>query len=328
MINFSLLKTLVEDQPALHEWLKGFEPLCMERITNSRHGDLKKWQKAVSELPDITPDSVELDSSVVSLGSKDLLSPETIDQMIESLKQLCPWRKGSFSLFGIQIDSEWRSDMKWQRVRRQMSPLEGRLVLDVGCGNGYYGWRILGDGARVVIGVDPYLIFNLQYQVFSKYLPDYPNFVLPLGVDEVPANLQAFDTVLSMGVFYHRRSPIDHLIQLKSFLRPGGELVLETLVIEGGKDDVLVPAGRYAKMNNVWFIPSVKALCGWLERVGFIGVNPVDVTRTTSEEQRPTQWMTFESLADYLDPNDPEKTVEGYPSPLRAIIIAKKPAQY
>ncbi|PMC22346.1 tRNA 5-methoxyuridine(34)/uridine 5-oxyacetic acid(34) synthase CmoB, partial [Klebsiella aerogenes] len=44
-----------------------------------------------------------------------------------------------------------------------------------------------------------------------------------------------------MGVLYHRRSPLDHLWQLKDQLAPGGELVLETLVIEGDENTVLVP---------------------------------------------------------------------------------------
>ena len=56
-----------------------------------------------------------------------------------------------------------------------------------------------------------------------------------------------------MGVLYHRRSPIDHLLELKGCLQTGGELVLETLVIDGGLGEVLVPENRYAKMRNVWF---------------------------------------------------------------------------
>ncbi|MCK5863518.1 MAG: DUF1698 domain-containing protein, partial [Marinobacter adhaerens] len=51
----------------------------------------------------------------------------------------------------------------------------------------------------------------------------------------------------------------------------------------------------------------------------------VDVTPTTTDEQRSTDWMRFNSLQDFLDPNDPSKTVEGYPGPLRATVIAEKP---
>ncbi|MES9846545.1 MAG: tRNA 5-methoxyuridine(34)/uridine 5-oxyacetic acid(34) synthase CmoB, partial [Candidatus Sedimenticola sp. 6PFRAG5] len=148
---------------------------------------------------------------------------------------------------------------------------------------------------------------------------------LPIGIEHLPANLRAFDTVFSMGVLYHRRSPIDHLMELKACLRQGGELVLETLVIEGGDGEVLVPAERYAKMRNVWFIPSPETLVGWMKRCGFYDVQIVDVTDTSTDEQRATGWMRFESLADYLDPTDPSRTVEGHPAPRRAIIVATSP---
>ena len=47
----------------------------------------------------------------------------------------------------------------------------------------------------------------------------------------------------------------------------------------------------------------------------------MDINKTTVEEQRSTDWMTFESLADFLDPNDANKNVEGHPAPLRDIFI-------
>jgi tRNA (mo5U34)-methyltransferase len=128
-----------------------------------------------------------------------------------------------------------------------------------------------------------------------------------------------------MGVLYHRRSPLDHLLELKGCLRPGGQLILETLIVAGVEDTVFMPRGRYAKMRNVWFLPSVAAMLLWLQRCGFKEIACVDTTRTTIEEQRRTAWMTFESLADYLDRKNPDMTIEGYPAPLRAIFIATRP---
>lgn len=98
--------------------------------------------------------------------------------------------------------------------------------------------------------------------------------------------------------------------------------MLETLVIEGDVNDVLVPADRYAKMKNVYFIPSVPALICWLEKVGFKNVRCVDEAVTTLAEQRKTDWLENESLVDFLDPADLSKTIEGYPAPRRAVIIA------
>ena len=111
------------------------------------------------------------------------------------------------------------------------------------------------------------------------------------------------------------------LLELRNLLSDSGELVLETLVINGRNGEVLVPRGRYAKMRNVWFIPAVSTLEGWLKRCGFNQVNVIDVHFTSTEEQRVTPWMDYESLAEFLDPADPSITVEGYPAPQRAIFI-------
>ncbi|HSO82854.1 DUF1698 domain-containing protein, partial [Thiocapsa sp.] len=108
-------------------------------------------------------------------------------------------------------------------------------------------------------------------------------------------------------------------------LRPGGELVLETLVLEGEGEGLLVPSGRYAAMRNVWFIPTADALAVWLGRCGFTGIRVVDVTRTGPQEQRSTDWMRFQSLLDHLDPADPSRTIEGHPAPVRAVLIANRP---
>jgi tRNA (mo5U34)-methyltransferase len=165
-------------------------------------------------------------------------------------------------------------------------------------------------------------LYVLQFCALRRYLGDHGVFVLPLRMEEMPRDRRAFDTAFSMGVLYHRRSPLDHLADLRGALVPGGQLVLETLIVEGTDITVLVPRNRYARMRNVWFIPSVEMLYTWLARSGFTNITLVDITATTPEEQRRTRWMPLESLAESLDPADPGRTVEGYPAPLRAILTA------
>ncbi|SUB70897.1 tRNA (mo5U34)-methyltransferase [Pluralibacter gergoviae] len=241
------------------------------------------------------------------------------------MRNLMPWRKGPFSLYGLNIDTEWRSDWKWDRVLPHLSELTGRTILDVGCGSGYHMWRMIGAGARLAVGIDPTQLFLCQFEAVRKLLGgDQRAHLLPLGIEQMPP-LNAFDTVFSMGVLYHRRSPLEHLLQLKDQLVSEGELVLETLVVDGDENTVLVPGDRYAQMRNVYFIPSAPALKQWLEKCGFVDVKIVDMNITSTDEQRRTEWMTTESLADFLDPDDASKTVEGYPAPLRAVLIAKKP---
>ena len=176
----------------------------------------------------------------------------------------------------------------------------------------------------MVLGIDPSVLFNMQFRALQHYIQDRRIHLLPVGIQHMPTNMQWFDTVFSMGVLYHRKSPLDHLLQLKALLQPGGELCLETLVIEGGRGQVLVPESRYARMNNVWFLPSVDELAHWMKRCGFRDIRVVDINRTSLDEQRTTDWMPFESLAQCLDPEDPARTIEGYPAPLRAVMLARR----
>ncbi len=292
----------------------------------ARHGDTPKWNAARAQLPAIKTDHWDFHRAAVTVGRADEVDSATQQQIEAALRALIPWRKGPFNIFGVEIDTEWRSDWKWERLLPHISPLKGRTVLDVGCGSGYHCWRMKGEGAELVIGIDPTLLFVMQYNAIRHFLPDLGVYVLPLGIQHMPERLEAFDTVFSMGVLYHRRSPIDHLFELKACLRPGGELVLETLIVEGEEGYSLMPRERYAKMRNVWFIPSVATLTQWLQRSGFREITLADLNRTTTAEQRATDWMQFESLADFLDPDDQNRTAEGYPAPLRATLIARKPA--
>lgn len=308
----------------LHPFSSAFEEAINKRLNQRIFGEQQQWEEAVENLPHLPLSEAILDQDTVTLKSLETLSPAQHAAFIENLKELHPWRKGPFSFFGTFIDTEWRSDWKWQRLLPHISPLTNRMVLDVGCGSGYHCWRMRGAGAKLVVGIEPMLKFLYQFQVMKRYLPDEPVFVLPLTCEEMPAT-RKFDTVFSMGVLYHRKSPLAHLDELKQSLRQGGELVLETLVVDGDQHTVLMPEDRYASMPNVWFLPSTAMLELWLKRIGFKNVRTVDVDVTSLDEQRATDWMTFQSLADFLDPHDRSKTIEGYPAPKRAIVIAESP---
>jgi tRNA (mo5U34)-methyltransferase len=323
-LDFFRMESLVQalQQVGMNNWAEQLPGQVDEEIRNRQHGDIPRWRAALDDLPEIEASLVELESPAITAAGN-ALRPEQVEALKQTLLRLSPWRKGPYHLHGVTIDTEWRSDWKWERIRPHIRSLEGRCVLDIGCGNGYHVWRMAGEGARLVLGIDPNWLFMHQFAAVRHFVgDDWPAWLLPLGVDQLPSDQLAFDTVFSMGVFYHRRSPIDHLLQLKSFLKPGGELVLETLVIEGEEGEVLLPADRYAQMRNVWFLPSPPTLVRWMERVGFRDVRVADLNRTSVDEQRGTEWMQFDSLPDFLDPADQARTVEGYPSPLRAVLIA------
>ena len=309
------------------QWRNQIEFRLAETFETRPHGDLPRWLAALHSLPPMAEVTATLDCPRVSLATSRPTDQTARNQLEEALRSLMPWRKGPFDFFGVQVETEWRSDWKWQRITPHLSPLKDRVVLDVGCGSGYHCWRMLGAGARRVIGIDPGALFLMQFLAVRDYLaPTPPADLLPMRMEELPSGLELFDTVFSLGVLYHRRSPLEHLMELKSALKPGGELVLETLVIAGGPTETLMPRDRYARMRNVWFIPSVPMLQRWLERTGFRHVQVADVTPTTTDEQRSTDWMRFQSLPDFLDPDHPQLTAEGYPAPIRATLVAQKPA--
>ena len=308
--------------PLLQAWAQALPAQIEAGFNPKRYGDLQRWRAALESLPDLPAGQVHLDQSAVGLSGSPL-SRQQAAALEDALRGLHPWRKGPFRLFDIEIDTEWRSDWKWDRVQPHLDTLTGKRVLDIGCGSGYHAWRMLGAGASEVIGIEPTPLFVLQFWALQRYIQAHGISVLPLGIEHIPPQLRAFDTVFSMGLLYHRRSPFDHLVQLRDCLIDTGELVLETLVVEGDENTVFVPPGRYARMGNVWCIPSPEALSKWLKKVGFKEVSIVDITVTAVDEQRQTSWMQFHSLSHFLDPNDPSKTIEGHPAPMRAILIAK-----
>ncbi|UDL06563.1 tRNA 5-methoxyuridine(34)/uridine 5-oxyacetic acid(34) synthase CmoB [Marinobacter sp. CA1] len=312
------------EQDDLGSWAEQLRQQLVWRFESNPHGDMARWQQALQQLPAVADVEADLNRSAVTLSTS-TLADDARQKLEAGLRGLMPWRKGPFDFFGVGIDTEWRSDWKWDRVAPYLSDLQGRRILDVGCGSGYHCWRMAGLGARRVVGIDPGLLFLFQFLSVKRYLGEVPVDLLPIRMEDMPDRLEAFDTTFSMGVLYHRRSPLDHLLELKSTLRRGGELVLETLVVDGPEGYSLMPEDRYGQMRNVWFLPSCDTLLRWLDRTGFRQARVVDVTDTTTEEQRTTDWMRFQSLADFLDPDDPARTIEGYPGPRRATIIAEKP---
>ncbi|MFO1389049.1 tRNA 5-methoxyuridine(34)/uridine 5-oxyacetic acid(34) synthase CmoB [Cellvibrio sp.] len=322
MIEYKQLLAYLPESP-LASWSHSLPQQIADGLCEKRYGDLPAWKSALAQLPKIKSSHNNF-ADKVEIGAVGDCEASTRAELQSVLESLIPWRKGPYWLHGIHLDTEWRSDWKWDRVIPHLAPLKNRLILDVGCGNGYHCWRMLGEGAQRVIGIDPSPRFVVQFHMVKQLAGgDYPVDVLPVGIEDLPPKLQAFDTVFSMGVFYHRKSPMDHLRELKEALRPGGQLVLETLVIEGGLGDVLVPEGRYAMMNNVWFLPSCDTMLSWLRKMGFSNPRVVDVCATSTEEQRSTHWMKFHSLPEFLDPNNPALTAEGHPAPIRAVFVAE-----
>lgn len=300
------------------DWMEAVGHLAETRWREHPHGDLPRWRAALAGLPEVTG-LARLDQAMPDLGQP------VIDQQAlrQQLMAFHPWRKGPLRLGGVEIHTEWRSDWKWDRVAPHID-LAGHRVLDIGSGNGYFGLRMLGAGASCVVGIDPTILFVMQSLVCRHFTGELQNYVLPLAVEDLPDVPVELDTVFSMGVLYHRKEALHHLERIRGLLKNGGTMVLETLVLPAGRErDVLIPESRYARMRNVWAVPGTGRLLDWVEQAGFRTAEVVDVTPTTTLEQRTTQWMRFESLEQALDPTNQSLTVEGLPAPVRAIFIAR-----
>ncbi|MDE0153278.1 MAG: tRNA 5-methoxyuridine(34)/uridine 5-oxyacetic acid(34) synthase CmoB [Gammaproteobacteria bacterium] len=302
----------------LAEWLD----LSAQRWAHPEHGDFPRWQATVRALPQHLARHVELNLDQPEIGAPEEMNAEQQACLASGLRDLVPWRKGPLSVFGVSIDAEWQSFMKWDRVLPHISDLQGRRILDVGSGNGYYLLRMVGLGAHLALGVDSNWLANWQFAALTRFLPpEFAASMIPARFEDLPEH--QFDSVFSMGVLHHRRDPREHLQQLRRYLEPGGELVVETLISEETSASGTLPIdGRYANMRNVWTLLHPDRILHLLDEAGFQSPHCVDRTATPLEEQRTTDWMPFHSLKEALDPEDPTRTVEGLPVPVRAIFVA------
>ena len=286
---------------------------------NVNNGNIPKWTIALNELEAMPKGEIELNEPYISINQNGVNS----EILTNAFKKLLPWRKGPFMFNNLKIESEWQGDLKWKRLQNHISPLKNRRVLDVGAGNGYFTLRMALEGAKKALGIEPFLLFNYQYAAIKSLVGNEINaMLLPIRLEEMPKSA-IFDSVFSMGVLYHQKSHMEHLLKLKNMMAPGAELILETLVVEGPKGYSLVPEGRYAQMRNVHCLPSIDTLKSWLADANFNNIKIVDISKTSPQEQRKTEWIgdNAASLEDFLDPSDSSLTKEGHPAPTRVIII-------
>jgi len=297
------------------------EKACRTKL-NKAHGDRQRWHQAINTLPAINNPSMVINRDAISLSGEYDAQNDSID-LSARLKQLCPWRKGPFQYLHVAIKTEWNSLLKWQRIADMDIDFSEKKVLDIGCGNGAFMWPLCYQGnAAAIIGIDPMWLFYYQFLVFQRSIKNTRLCYLPLAIEQLPLS-KNFDSVLSMGVLYHRKSPLDHLSQLHQLLKKGGDLVIETLVMPENTKALLTPPGRYAGMRNVWMIPSVEVLLDWIIKTQFNIVEVGEVVKTTLKEQQQSNWMPFHSLDQFIAPDNDTLTIEGFPAPHRVIIIAK-----
>ncbi|MFK7891671.1 MAG: DUF1698 domain-containing protein, partial [Granulosicoccus sp.] len=101
-------------QTALHGWSEqiGQSVLAQQTLKN---GHLPRWEAAVAALPEPRmPCAYHLHEGAIHIECN--FSESETTRARTALEQLCPWRKGPFQFDTIAIDTEWRSDWKWERL--------------------------------------------------------------------------------------------------------------------------------------------------------------------------------------------------------------------
>ena len=295
---------------------------------NALRVEREKWMtwKNIKPLRDALASLPQIDAVLVTDDTVALKTDETVDhEQIESVaRMMMPWRKGPFDLFGLFIDTEWQSFMKYNLLRPHFN-LRGKRVADIGCNNGYYLFRMQEDSPSALVGFDPSALYKTQFDFINHFAKSDIRYEL-LGVEHLPYYEEKFDTIFCLGVLYHRSDPVAMLKQLYKGLGNEGEVYLDTFMIDGDEEMALCPKGSYSKIPNIYFVPTIPALRNWCLRAGFSEFEVLETSVTSADEQRKTEWIEGQSLEDFLDPEDPTKTVEGYSAPKRVYArLTKKP---
>jgi tRNA (mo5U34)-methyltransferase len=282
--------------------------------------DRKKWmtwkniaplREALEQLP-----QVEAKITLEDVVKIDAMLDEK--QIHTTAKMLMPWRKGPFQVGKTFIDSEWKSNIKYNLIRKHFD-LKDKKVADIGCNNGYYMFRMLEDEPKLLVGFDPSPLYKTQFDFINHFVKSSIVYEL-LGVEHLEFYDEKFDTIFCLGVLYHRSDPVAMLKSLYRGLENKGEVILDTFYIDGEEEMALCPESSYSKIPNIYFVPTIKALKNWCLRAGFSSFEVLETSVTDEGEQRKTEWIEGQSLEDFLDPEDKTKTVEGYPAPQRVYV--------
>ncbi len=283
--------------------------------------DREKWMtwKNIAPLRDAL-NNLENESYSVELSDIVKIESDSIDkeQILSTAKLMMPWRKGPFEVCGTFIDSEWKSNIKYNLLRKHFN-LNNKRVADIGCNNGYYLFRMQEDNPKSLVGFDPSPLYKTQFDFINHFVKSDIVYEL-LGVEHLEFYEEKFDTIFCLGVLYHRSDPVAMLKSLFKGLDKKGEVILDTFYIDGDDESCLCPKSSYSKIPNIYFVPTINALKNWCLRAGFIDFEVLETSKTDASEQRKTEWIDGQSLEDFLDPKDNTKTVEGYPAPQRVYV--------
>jgi len=314
----------------------GWWPLITDPQTRQQLSDLRdamrlkladsRWDKeraAVASIQDLRARSFDASGPPVSIGAAEELNQDEAQRLHAALRAFVPWKKGPFSIFGQEIDAEWRSDWKWERFWPYIRSLKGEVVADIGCNNGYYMYRMLAAEAQQVVGFEPMPRHALNFELLQNLYPTPALDFEMLGVEHIDLFPGVFDTIFCLGILYHHTDPVGLLRKMAKALKHRGRLFIDCQGIPGEQPVALTPAGRYAGAGGVWFLPTRSCLENWIRRAGYTRIQWIHAAPLDTAEQRATEWAPLRSLPEFLHQDDPTKTIEGHPAPERFYVMVQ-----
>ncbi|MCK5592531.1 DUF1698 domain-containing protein [Candidatus Bathyarchaeota archaeon] len=199
---------------------------------------------------------------------------ELTDQNIRDFQwyYACELRPSVFTK-GRDYPNVWATRMLMSRI-----DFNGMRVLDIGAMEGYLTVLATKAGATVT-AYDRSMNFAYRVDLVKEAQKidfEYVNGVPFNGyVWNHHRNMQPlFECIIFSGVLYHTIEPLLFLWLVKSLLRPGGIMVLETQSVLDNEPYLAANAyGRYMPGSN-YYLPST----GWLDYyVRALGFRPIDV---------------------------------------------------
>ena len=295
-----------------------------DKLEASEKKGVIRYRQPFESVSHITAQHLDFTGDTVQIGRAGELGKSDQGKVLQALKTFIPWRKGPFEIFGTEVDAEWRSEKKWRRLQTVLPDLQGKVIADIGSNNGYYLFRMAAKKPELALGFEPLLHHHYTFKTLNNLAGQQNIHSEMLGVEHLGLFERCFDLIFMMGILYHRISPVEVLKETLKSLKPGGTIIVESQAIPGDEPIALFPESTYAKVPGTWFVPTGPCLVNWLTRSGYEDVELFFSHPMNSSEQRRTPWMTFESYDDFIDQNNPELTVEGYPAPIRVYIKARK----
>ena len=302
-----------------HEQIMGLRQSNLEKLQSDKKGVIR-YRQPFDSVCHLRASFLDFESDIVTIGKQDDINREEYELVSSVMRNFIPWRKGPYKVFGIDIDAEWRSCRKWERVLPVLPDLKDKVVADIGASNGYYMFRMAPHQPKAVIGFEPYLQHYFAFNTLNSFAKLKNLHMEFMGLEHLSLFANSFDVVFLMGILYHRISPLESLKEVKKSMKKGGNLIVESQAIPGNEPVALFPEQRYAKVPGTYFVPTAACIKNWMLRAGFVDIEIFCSHPMSSKEQRRTEWMTFESYDNFIDPANPSLTVEGYPAPLRVFL--------